>query len=126
MRRRAACRTRYWESIWIRERRLRFFFAPISPIWASQEATRIRIADETQTAALEAQERSVVLQARIALSISFLVIVGLVGFMLIRREAVTMESFINVGVVAFLICAGWILVTLGAWEWLQGYMAVAF
>ena len=93
---------------------------------SSQAAERLRINNENQTANLEALEKSAVLQARITLSISFLVIVGLVCFMLIRREVMEMEHFINVGVVCFLICAGWILVTLGAWEWLQGYMGVAF
>ena len=71
-------------------------------------------------------EKSAQLQMRLELSISMIVAVALVGFLLFRREAVTLEIYLTIVGVAFLIGLLLILYTLGLWDWIQSNLNVAF
>lgn len=96
---------------------------------SERAATDAAQREEQRKASEEAQTKAVYdakLNARITLSISAIVVLALVGFILIRRELVTLQAWLNVGAVAAVVLVGWILVTMGLLTWLQGYVGLAF
>ena len=66
------------------------------------------------------------LQARITLSASMIVVVALIGFLLFRREVVTIEIYLTIVGSAFAIGLLWVLYTLGLWDWIQEFLNIAF
>ena len=66
------------------------------------------------------------LQARLTLSISMIVVVALGGFLLFRRELFPLQVYLTIVGAAVVLGVGWILFTLGLWEWIQGYLNIAF
>ena len=80
-------------------------------------------ADEQADAERLARART---NARITLSISTLVVLALIGWILIKREVVPLQTWGNVMAVAAVGLVGWILVGMGLLEWLGGYVGTAF
>ncbi len=64
--------------------------------------------------------------ARITVSISALVVMALIGFILIRREVVAFPIWLNVLEVSGCILLGWVLIGMGLLTWLSDYVGLAF
>lgn len=78
-------------------------------------------------AAADAQQLARVRRnARITLSISALTVLGLIGFILVRREVVAWPAWLNVMIIAAILSIGWILIGMGVLNWIMEYMNLAF
>ena len=92
---------------------------------ATDEATRIALKKNSEET-LAKTVASTKLNARITLSVSTLVVLALVGWILIRRELMNWHTWGNVLAVASVSLVGWILVGLGLLTWISDYVGLAF
>ena len=73
-----------------------------------------------------ANVKKAVLQARITLSVSMLMVVRLAGYLVFRREIIPLQAYLTIVGAAAALGLMWILVTLGLWAWIQSYLNIAF
>ena len=85
-----------------------------------------RVLKKTSEETLAKTVASTKLNARLTLSVSTLVVLALVGWILIRRELVNWQTWGNVLAVAGVVLVGWILVGLGLLTWIGDYVGLAF
>jgi hypothetical protein len=100
---------------------------------SAADAERLREADRARVEQQKASEKReadaaqrIKSTARITLSVSILVVLALVGFLLIGREAVTFPVWLNVMEVAGLVLLAWVLIGMGLLTWLATYIGLAF
>ena len=66
------------------------------------------------------------INARISVSVTAIISLALIGFILIRRDAVTFETWLQVMEISGVILLGWVLIGMGLLTWLAEYVGLAF